>query len=334
MSNKIEIVIPNFVNELRLSESRRKIYYNREDIDTLPKKFFSSGTVLRQPYSWKKDRVFNTLTKEFPYRNTGTAGTPRIKSIAGNDIWGSTDKHLQQAMTEAIKNDFRPHLPKSLGLRYPVLIDCEVHTVPRFCNWDVGNLWVYDKVFEDLLQEEGLLPNDNILYITKSGGPRYIPILDDKDRKMIFTLTEDTDPRVTSHVIYNLNEIKEYIMWKGTCDALLNFELEWGRNLIIIKTTHDGEPGSIFYDKRHWTVWISSGKKKLAWGAVRKGLASIFSLALQQNAHLSISHQVYEKFHRFIDEELRLRGLTIFLYDERGDDLPGNTQNVNDKIQA
>lgn len=319
--NKIEIIIPKFIQEVKMSDKRMKKYY--KEGSKIPDKFLDVDKLkLKFPYEWKKGKLYNTITKEQPFSNTGTAGLPRFKSIAGNDIWYGNNEFWRAEVTRAVKTDFTPHMPTTLGnIKYPILISMEVHVSPRFCNWDIGNLWLYEKIFGDLLQELGLIPNDNIMYITKGGGPRYIPIVNDEDRKMVFTLEEDSDPRVINHVMYNLNVIKPYeLIFNGEvitehqldsylCSNMTHLPLK------VIATT-EGNPGSTFYDKGKGLIYISVGRKKLIWGAVRKALSSIFSLCIQQNAHLVIKKEFFDQFKQFVDEELRQKGLKIYIYED------------------
>jgi hypothetical protein len=282
--------------------------------------------LLIAPYVWKKDKIFNEQSGEFPLRNPSSAGKPRIKFIAGNDIYEG-GRHARQRIVEAIKDNLTKHMPSSLGLKFPITIEAEFHVDPRFANWDIGNLWIYDKVFEDVLQDVNLIPNDNILYVTKSGGARFIPVVNNKDRKIVFILREDEDPRTINHVMYDLQNIKPY--------HFIDDEKELSKLLttrvLIISLTSNGEAGTIFIEDR--VVNISRGKKKIVWGAVRKGLASVFSLVIQQNSSVIISKEVYTTFNQFVEEELRLKGLTIHVY-ERRNDVHGSPQDAVDKIHT
>jgi hypothetical protein len=225
---------------------------------------------------------------------------------------------------QAIREDLKKYLPESLDLKFPITIEAEFHVDPRFANWDIGNLWIYDKVFEDVLQDEGLIPNDNILYVTKSGGARFIPIVNNIDRRIVFILREDEDQRTLNHVMYDLNNIKPYNFLSKFSDLFPN-------RILFVKLTREGEPGTIYMENR--TVNISIGKKKVIWGAVRKGMATTFSLAIQQNSHVVITKEVYETFNQFVEEELRLKGLTVHVY-EAGNDVHGNSQNATDQVHS
>ena len=59
--------------------------------------------------------------------------------------------------------------------------------VPR---WDVDNLWIWIKCFQDTLVEMGKIEDDNVTHIPNSGEIEFIPVKDFKDRKLIFELTK------------------------------------------------------------------------------------------------------------------------------------------------
>ena len=56
--------------------------------------------------------------------------------------------------------------------------------------WDIDNLWIWVKCFQDTLVEMGKIEDDNIKYIPNSGEIEFIPVEDFKDRKLIFELTK------------------------------------------------------------------------------------------------------------------------------------------------
>ena len=56
--------------------------------------------------------------------------------------------------------------------------------------WDIDNLWIWIKCFQDTLVEMGKIEDDNIKYIPNSGEIEFIPVKDFKDRKLIFELTK------------------------------------------------------------------------------------------------------------------------------------------------
>lgn len=317
MPKSIEIIIPEFVQEIKLSNSAAEKYYKWGE--PVPDKFFqsSTSTKLKPEFGWSAKKLYHKKTGKYIVKNSATAGKPRYKTIAGNDIWAKVHERVRMNIVDTIKKDFRPHLPQELDLKFPISMEAEIHTTPKFCNWDVGNLWVYDKVFEDLLQDVGLIPNDNVLYICKSPGLKFIPIINENQRMLKFTLTEETDPRIINHVMYDLKRIKDYNFYAGfepMMAYLKNPSMPWHgtRNYIQLMLTNQGEPGSVYFDAP--ILWISSGKKKILYGAIRRGIESCFSIAVQQNADIIIPNSFLIKLEGFIETELRQRGLRVHIY--------------------
>lgn len=304
--NKIQIVIPEYIQEMKLSkEGRRKLYYEESNVEKLPKKYQS------EEFIYKKGRLFNKVTKEFVIRNPTLVSTPRTRAIAGNDIWARVHPRLRMAMVEAIKEDFRKHLPKKIELRFPIHIEMDVYCPPRYCDWDIGNLWVYDKVFQDLLVDEGLIPDDSVQYITKSSGPRYIPIINQCDRKMVFTLHEEDNPAILSHVMYDLHRKKTPVKFDGSPKVILH-------NLYHVITSTEGEPGSILTNTNDRLIYISVGKK-INWSKVRKGFTRAFSTLVQLNAEVIVTGEVWNNFRDFVVQEFVDRGLQVHLYGGRNE---------------
>jgi hypothetical protein len=64
--------------------------------------------------------------------------------------------------------------------------------VPGKADWDLDNKWIYLKVFQDLLVGEGIIPDDNIKYVSKAASMEFFPVQDEGERKLVFTLKSDT----------------------------------------------------------------------------------------------------------------------------------------------
>ena len=303
MSKEIQIVIPEYIQEMPLSKNgRRKIYYEKSD-DKIPKKYQSDNFI------WKKGKLFDKAAKKFVVKNSAWVDIPRTRAIAGNDVWARAHPRIRMAMVDAIKEDFRKHLPKEIDLRFPIQIDMDVYCPPRYCDWDIGNLWVYDKVFQDLLVDEGLLPDDSIQYVTKSSGPRYVPIVHQADRKMVFTLREEDNPTILSHVMYDLHRKKTPVMFDGSPKVMLH-------SLYHAVISTEGEPGSILTNSDDRIIYISVGKKT-NWSKVRKGFTRAFSTLVQLNAEVIVSGEVWDNFRDFVVQEFIDRGLQVHVYASR-----------------
>jgi len=58
-------------------------------------------------------------------------------------------------------------------------------------NWDVDNLWIWGKVFNDELTESEYITDDSVSYVTDSGGVRFKEVATFKERKLVFVITKD-----------------------------------------------------------------------------------------------------------------------------------------------
>lgn len=55
--------------------------------------------------------------------------------------------------------------------------------------WDADNQWIWGKCFNDVLKEQGIIPDDNVAYIKSSGEVVWEEVADIKDRKLVFIIT-------------------------------------------------------------------------------------------------------------------------------------------------
>ena len=180
-----KVVIPEFILRVKLSNARRAKYYTTKD--KLPKKYLKASFIFD-----KKGRL--TYRGGEPIvKNTRTVGTPNYKKINGQEFYaGVGSPMIRVKVVNAIKDSFRPYLldVKPL-LEFPVCIECEYHDVPGPANWDLDNKWIYTKIFQDLLVKEGILPDDNIKYVSKAASMEYFPVETEEERKLVFTIYKD-----------------------------------------------------------------------------------------------------------------------------------------------
>ena len=193
----------------------------------------------------------------------------------------------------------------------------EIHTFPHYMNWDLDNLWIYNKCFQDALKEVGVIPDDNIRYITSSAAPRFIPISREEDRKMVFIITPETDPRILGHILYwssgkvwyepfGMNAFSEE--WKKQFRAA-NFG-----NLLISSDFHSGKPGDIMIESSSivgYTGWINVGKSKSKLVNPDKALERIRHQCYQLNCIPTFSTEDYERMQGLIKPIFMDRGIPV-----------------------
>lgn len=90
-----------------------------------------------------------------------------------------------------LKSYLREHINSTYTFTVPVRIFWEIYELPGRANWDLGNLWLWDKAFEDVLVEKGIIVDDSCLYVTQPAAPLFFPVKDEKDRKHVWIVEED-----------------------------------------------------------------------------------------------------------------------------------------------
>ena len=76
--------------------------------------------------------------------------------------------------------------------------------------WDLGNrAFPYVKAIEDQLVSSGIIPDDNTLFVTKTGSVRFIPIKDSEKRKIVLTLRPEGDQSILKAIEEVRTEMEE-----------------------------------------------------------------------------------------------------------------------------
>lgn len=202
-SNKPLLVVelPEYIRRVKLSNSRLATYYE-EGKKKLPKKYQNETFEYRKIKKGGVMRsfLFNKLTGERVIANPVSKGTPKYYLINGQDLYnGQVKMHMRNNVITAIKDAFRPFVKGLPAItKFPLRIEAELHDMvrdPLNKNqlWDIDNrtLGWYVKAFQDLLKSEGIIPDDNILYITQPPVPLFVPVEDTAERKLTFKFYHD-----------------------------------------------------------------------------------------------------------------------------------------------
>ena len=153
------------------------------------------------------------LTITIPKFITHIAKTKKkYVKINGQKLFTGMNYHLRALVVRRMHTYIQQYVPNTLDLSHvtPMKVKLYVYTpinhgdvrmykgelrwrkakvgyVPK---WDVDNLWIWIKCFQDTLVEMGLLTDDNINVIPNSGEIEYIEVKDFKDRKLVFELSK------------------------------------------------------------------------------------------------------------------------------------------------
>lgn len=195
----LEITIPEYITKVALSESRRPVYYSIKGKRKPPNKYKKNPMYMIDKQGYLRYRP----TGDKVLANKKVAGTPKFQKINGQDFYsGFGSYQLRIKIVAGIKNSFRRFVKMLPTItEFPVQFEMELHNIPGEANWDLDNLWIYTKCFQDLLVEEGVIPDDNIQFVTKPAAPEFYPIKDENERKLVFKIYKDErDLKITEPV--------------------------------------------------------------------------------------------------------------------------------------
>jgi hypothetical protein len=181
--NIITIEMPNYITQVKMSNSRRPKYFSKTD--KIPKKY--------QAYGYdSKGRLCGPDGQPI-VKNSKSVNNPRYKRINGQDFYsGLSTPIIRVKIVNAIKDFYRPfleHMPKIKT--FPIQIECKLYDVPGKCDWDLDNKWIYCKVFQDLLVNMGKIPDDNIRYVSRSASIEFHAVENEEDKKLVFIIKQD-----------------------------------------------------------------------------------------------------------------------------------------------
>lgn len=199
--------ISEYKTRIKMSNKRnKKYYYIGENKNTgkpmwrprdLPKTY--KAKLDEGEYTLKEERGKQYLLDEEGEKivaNPRAAGTPRYWKLSGNDFMsGYGSKHVRHKLTTGLKDFYRPIVKAQMvpfkEEDYPLTITWEFHSTLGKANWDIDNMFFYWKYLQDVLEDEGIIVEDNIKYITASPGPVFVPVDSWEDRKFVFRFYKD-----------------------------------------------------------------------------------------------------------------------------------------------
>ena len=193
--DKIEISIPLFIKKVLISNARRMKYYKQGG--KIPMKYAN--------YTYdSKGRLIDD-NGECVVANPRTIGKPKYMTINGQALYNARmSPHIRSKIVNAVKDSFDPHLNGTQPIeKLPVRISLKLYDTIRQANWDLDNQWLYNKCFQDLLVKKGIIPDDDIKYITAAGAPEFVPVDNEQDRKLVFTISSEEREEVLKHKYYD-----------------------------------------------------------------------------------------------------------------------------------
>lgn len=214
--NEIVIEIPIYIRKVVISNAIRPKYF--EPKDKLPLKYQNLNFQFKPcPTSAKgktKILLVDIAKGEKVIKNPKVCGEQKTKLINGQKIYNGEIQRWDRAkMMDAIKLCFQPYIKNVQKITsFPLVITAEVHDFvrdPELKNqlWDLDNrFYVYQKCFQDILVKEKIIAEDDVLHITGSPAPKFIPLYPGEERKLIFKINLEIDPRILNHPEYKPKE--------------------------------------------------------------------------------------------------------------------------------
>lgn len=137
--------------------------------------------------------------------NPRTIGTARYLTINGQQLYNARmSPHMRSKIVNAVKESYMPYVKNVKQIKkLPVTISLDFYDTTRQANWDLDNQWLYGKCFQDLIVKLGILPDDDIKYITQASAPRFFPVDTEEERKLIFHITTETRVEILKHKFYD-----------------------------------------------------------------------------------------------------------------------------------
>jgi hypothetical protein len=212
-----EIEIPLYIRKVKLSNARRPTYYEFGRKVKIPKKYQDRSKFDFRPYKYSKRTkmiLTDLSTGKRVTKNSKSVGTPMWKGINGQDIYNATyDPMTRNKIMWHIKQSFLPYIETMEPIDLddlPIRVEAEVHYTIKADNgqlWDVDNhFYLYQKAFQDVLQgfkthdgdarHKAIIPDDNNLCISKPPSPLFIPVRTREERKLVFRIIKESDPRI------------------------------------------------------------------------------------------------------------------------------------------
>lgn len=200
MENKkllIEIKIDEFTEYIKKSNKVRPIPYIKGKC-ILPKKYSDDNI-----FEWRKIKYWGKLiearfektadVKDFLISNKILANKPRLVKVNGQDIYNQSGSSFGRSFTRNILHDYFKEYLKDIepiedinSFPLSIWIKFYLHDEGKR-NIDNDNKWVWEKILQDSLTENGIIPDDNNQYINDNRKTTYF-IPENESQKLIIQI--------------------------------------------------------------------------------------------------------------------------------------------------
>ena len=193
------ITVPRYITRIKVADKRRAKYYKAGN--KIPKKYSNKD------YKFVKGFLVD-LNGDRVIANPRSVGKPRYEAISGNKLTsGYSSPFIRNKITISLHNFYRPFVRSMRVItKYPIRMEWDFYTTINQTNFDLSNFWFYLKYFEDTLVEEGIIPDDNVEFITHSASPKLIPVERFGQRKFVSRFYHDDREDFHRLAPWNLNQ--------------------------------------------------------------------------------------------------------------------------------
>ena len=194
-----EIHIPKYITHVQLSKARKAKYYKR-----------GTAVAKNRPAKYKtKAYKFNAAgylcspSGERVVANSKSVGTPRYLKINGQQLYsGNMNAMIRSKVVNEIKSFFHQFVKDLPPMKVPVRLESDLYAPLAAKNWDLDNQWIYHKCFLDALVNAGVLPDDNVMFVTQAPAFRYFPVDSDEERAITYRIIPEDREEILQHEAY------------------------------------------------------------------------------------------------------------------------------------
>ncbi|MCK5788444.1 MAG: hypothetical protein KAH32_05575 [Chlamydiia bacterium] len=187
-NKKYNIVVPKWPKKVVIGHTRDSYYTKSAKI---PKKHAINASLKKfgkDKWYWVDQKTNKRVIKKEggdTYWNFNGQGF-----YTGTIHWTTRTKIVNfyhRLFIKQIKKYVKDNIPACLG--YSLSVSVDIYDIFNSHTPDIGNMgWLLLKLFEDSLQEAGVLREDSPEYIMESGRSRYHWVEDEDKRKLIFRI--------------------------------------------------------------------------------------------------------------------------------------------------
>lgn len=194
-----EVTIPQYITHVQLAKARKAKYF-KKGTATAKKR---AAKYKHKMYTWNKQGWLVSPSGERVVANSKSAGTPRFLKINGQQLYsGNMNAMVRSKVVNEIKDFMATYVKDLEPMKVPIRVESDLYAPLAAKNWDLDNQWIYHKCFLDALVNAGVIPDDNVMFVTQAPAFRFFPVEHKEDRAIVYRLIEEDRPEILEHGAY------------------------------------------------------------------------------------------------------------------------------------